>query len=149
MDINIVDMTLNDISLIEPNFSECFDKFWSIDILKQDFKCENSAYIVAKAGNDVVGFGGIKIVFDEAEIMNIAVRADKRKHGIGSIILRKIIELAITSKCTNIYLEVNENNLPAISLYEKYDFKRIGLRKKYYNNTDDAIIMTRRITNEK
>lgn len=43
---------------------------------------------------------------------------------------------------TSITLEVNENNLPAIHLYEKFNFKRLGLRKKYYNNTDNAVIMT-------
>ena len=42
-------------------------------------------------------------------------------------------------------LEVNSNNIPAQKLYEKFNFKRVGLRKKYYNNTDDAIIMTKQL----
>ena len=39
-------------------------------------------------------------------------------------------------------LEVNENNTSAIALYKKYNFKQVGLRKKYYNNTDNAILMS-------
>ena len=141
MNINITTMTFEDINSIEPNFSENFDKFWSIDILKNDFENENSKYIVSKINNEIVGFAGIKIILDEADIMNIAVRIDKRKLGIGSVLLEKLIKLATTSNCTSITLEVNENNLPAIHLYEKFNFQKIGLRKKYYNNTDNAIIM--------
>lgn len=143
MKIDINTMNFKDINSIESNFSEKFDKFWSINILKNDFENENSKYIVAKIDNEIVGFAGIKIILDEADIMNIAVRTDKRKLGIGSILLEKLIKIAIDSNCNFITLEVNENNFPAIYLYEKYDFEKIGLRKKYYNNTDNAIIMKR------
>ena len=144
MKIDVNAMTFDDIDSIQSNFSENFDKFWSIDILKNDLNSENSKYIIAKIDNEIVGFAGIKVILDEADIMNIAIRIDKRKLGIGSILLEKLIELSRLSNCTSITLEVNENNIPAICLYEKYNFERIGLRKKYYNNVDDAIIMTRR-----
>ena len=72
MEIDIDTMNLNDINLIESNFSENFDKFWSIDILKNDFNTENSKYIVAKIDNEIIGFAGVKIIFNEADIMNIA-----------------------------------------------------------------------------
>lgn len=152
MNINVDTMTFNDIVFIEPNFSESFDKFWSIDILKEDFKNESSKYIVAKLDNEVVGFAGIKIIFNEANIMNIAVKTNKRNLGIGSLLIEKLIELASTSDCTTMMLEVNENNLSAIHLYEKYHFKRIAIRKKYYNNIDNALIMQKNLgglTNEK
>ncbi len=74
--------------------------------------------------------------------MNIVVKKDKRNLGIGSKLLEEIIKKAIEINSKTITLEVNENNLPAIKLYEKYGFKQIGLRKKYYNNIDNAIIMT-------
>lgn len=152
MDITIDTMTFDDIISIEPNFTEAFDKFWSIDILKDDFKIKNSEYIVAKENDEVIGFAGIKIVLDNADIMNIAVRTDKRNLGIGSLLLQKLMELASTSSCSTMTLEVNENNIFAIRLYEKYNFKRIALRKKYYNNTDNAVIMQKNLgglTNEK
>ena len=149
MNINITYMSFEDIINIEPNFSDNFDKFWSIDILKNDFYDEHSKYIVAKIDNEIVGFAGIKIILDEADIMNIATRIDKRNCGIGSLLLEELLKICNLSNCKNINLEVNENNTCAIHLYEKYDFKRIGLRKKYYNNTYNAILMQRRNTNEK
>lgn len=74
--------------------------------------------------------------------MNIVVRKDKRGLGIGSSILEEIVKIAIALQAKTITLEVNEKNLYAIKLYQKYGFKQVGLRKKYYNNTDDAILMT-------
>lgn len=145
MKISIDAMTVKDIHLIEPSFTEKFDKFWSINILKDDFASDHSKYIVAKIDDEIVGFAGIKIIIDEADIMNIAVRMDKRKLGIGSLLLEKLVSIAIAANCISINLEVNINNEAAIHLYEKYDFKRIGLRKKYYNNTDNAIIMKKYI----
>lgn len=144
MKISIEKMTFDDVSLIKPLFHSNFDNFWSIDILKDDLNNCNSKYFVAKINNEIVGFAGIKVIFDEADIMNIAVKIDKRNLGIGSLLLEKLISTANDLGCEIITLEVNENNYSAIHLYEKYNFKRIGLRKKYYNNTDNAIIMTRR-----
>lgn len=145
MKIDISQMTSEDIASIELNFAENFDKFWSIDILKDDFCCDNSQYIVAKIHNEIVGFAGIKVILDEANIMDIAVKIDKRKIGIASMLLEKLFELSRLSNCSFITLEVNENNIPAICLYEKYLFNRIGLRKKYYNNTDNAILMKKNL----
>lgn len=152
MNITIDAMTFDDIISIESNFSESFDKFWSVDILKADFKNENSKYVVAKIDNEVIGFAGVKIILDNADIMNIAVKTDMRNHGIGSMLLQKLIEVSISSHCSTMTLEVNENNLFAIHLYEKYLFNRIAFRKKYYNNTDNAVIMQKNLgglTNEK
>ena len=144
-DINIKTMTFDDVLLLKNNFSINFDKFWSFDNLKNEFESENSKYIVAKTNNEIVGFAGIKIILDEAEIMNIAVRINKRKNGIGSLLLERLILIATDLNCNAINLEVNEENAQAIHLYEKYKFCRIGLRKNYYNNTNDAILMKKTI----
>ena len=75
--------------------------------------------------------------------MNIVTKKDKREKGIGSALLQEIINFAKQKKAKTITLEVNENNKPAIKLYEKFNFKQVGLRKKYYNGIYDAILMTR------
>ncbi len=85
---------------------------------------------------------GILTIVDEVNIMNIVIKKDKRMLGIGSYLLEFIINFTKEHSCNSITLEVNENNLPAISLYKKYNFKQVGLRKKYYNNKDNAILMT-------
>ena len=71
--------------------------------------------------------------------MNIVVRKDKRQEGVGSKLLKKVLEIANEWKAQSITLEVNEKNVLAIQLYQKFGFKQVGLRKKYYYNTDNAI----------
>lgn len=140
--IEISQMTHDDIELISKNFNEEFDKFWSVDNLKNDFNNPNSSYFIAKLNDEIVGFVGTLKIIDELNIMNIATKVNKRSLGIASKLLSYIIDYSKSIGCKSITLEVNENNLPAIHLYEKFNFKRIGLRKKYYNNTDNAILMT-------
>ena len=65
-----------------------------------------------------------------------------RNLGIATQILTKLINIAKSLKYTSVTLEVNENNTNAIKLYEKFSFIKLGIRKKYYKNTDNAIIMT-------
>ena len=139
--IKISKMNLEDIDLIAPNFETEFDKFWNINNLKNDFNNSNSTYFVAKIDNEIVGFAGFLNICGEANIMNIVTKMNKRNLGIGSKLLEALISSAKEQNCINITLEVNEHNNPAIHLYEKFNFERIGLRKKYYNNTDNAIIM--------
>lgn len=140
--IKIFEMTPEDIKVISKNFNTEFDEFWSIDTLKNDFNNPNTAYFIAKLNDEIVGFVGTLKIVDELNIMNIATKVDKRSLGIATKLLSYVIEYSKSIGCKSITLEVNENNIPAIHLYEKFNFKRIGLRKKYYNNTDNAILMT-------
>ena len=75
-------------------------------------------------------------------IMNIVTKKDKRNLGIGTLLLQNLIQISKEQNLNSVTLEVNEHNIPAIKLYEKFNFTKVGLRKKYYNNTDSAIIMT-------
>lgn len=141
--IKIEEMTFEDYEKIKDNLKEEFDEFWSASILKSELESENSKYIVAKENENVVGFAGIILLPDNAEITNIVTKKSERKKGIGSLLLEKLIEMAKNEKKENISLEVNENNFSARNLYEKYKFEIVGMRKKYYNGKDNAIIMTR------
>ncbi len=118
-----------------------FDNFWNIDILKDELKSQNSEFVCAKIGNKVVGFAGIKIVLDTADIMNIAVKEDYRRQGIATLLLNNILDICNEKNIKTINLEVNEENFSAIQLYQKFGFKENGRRKKYYNNKFDAILM--------
>lgn len=136
----ISEMNLEDLEQIKDCLLSDFDDFWSYNILKQEIENGKSKYFVAKQDNEIVGFAGILPIIDEIDIMNIVVKKDKRNLGIGSLLLEKIIDFS--RDYTYITLEVNAKNIPAIKLYEKYGFKQVGLRKKYYNNQDDAILMS-------
>lgn len=137
----ISEMNLQDLENIKDCLLTDFDNFWSYNILKQELENGKSKYFVAKQENEIVGFAGILLIIDQVNIMNIVVKKDKRNFGIGSLLLEEIIRYSKIHNATSITLEVNEKNIPAIKLYKKYGFKQVGLRRKYYNNEDNAILM--------
>lgn len=143
--IEIREMTFEDFEKISDVLQGQFDEFWKPSILKSELENINSHYIVAIENDEILGFAGIIVSLDDSEITNIVVKKDKRKKGIGSLLLERLIEMTKNLKRDTISLEVNERNYPAISLYESFDFKQLGRRKKYYNGKDDAIIMTKKI----
>lgn len=120
-----------------------YDKFWNVNILKEEVNNSNSEYYVITKDDEIHAFGGLWFNIDEAHIMNIAVRDDTRRKGLGAQLLLFLIELAKKKNKKCITLEVREDNKPAIKLYEKMNFEVVGKRKRYYNNNIDAIIMTK------
>ena len=144
-EITVSKMTLSDFDNLSHTLVSDFDDFWNKNILKSELQNPFSTYIIAKTENEIVGFAGIIDTLDQMEITNIVVKKTYRNNGIGNILLNKLILLSKESHKNEIILEVNENNIPAIKLYEKNGFKKCGLRKKYYNNTDNAIIMNLKI----
>lgn len=141
--MEILEMTLQDLKEIEDVLEREFDEFWTPSILESELKNKNSKYIVAKENNETLGFAGIWIAIDDVQVMNIVVRKSKRKMGIGTVLLDKLIEMAKKTEKNSITLELNENNIAARKLYENAGFEVVGNRKKYYNGKDDAIIMTK------
>ena len=139
--IKIFKMSLEDFELIKSTLITEFDDFWNSETLENELKSKNSYYIVAKINDDIVGFAGIKVVLDEADIMNIVTKEDMRNLGIGSALFKALIDYSKNNGINKLTLEVNENNLSAIHLYEKYGFEKIAERAKYYNGTDTAVIM--------
>lgn len=142
MNIKIDAMTIDDLSFILENLYSDFDDFWSYDILKHEFDNPNSSYLVAKLNNEVVGFGGIWRAVDDVHITNIVTSKNFRHLGIASKILEKLMEMGKNENFDSITLEVAQSNEPAIHLYTKYQFSPVGNRKRYYDNGEDAILMT-------
>lgn len=140
--INVENMTVSDLDSIKEILYTDFDDFWNYNVFKSELENENSKYIVAKLNNEIIGFAGIWQVIDEAHITNIVIKKNFRNLGIGSLLLENLINICKNSnKINSITLEVNEDNVIAQKLYEKFDFKVIGKRKNYYNGKA-AIIMT-------
>ena len=140
-EVQITEMSLSDLENIKEILISDFDDFWNYNILKSELESSNSKYIIAKTNDgEIIGFAGIKIILDNADIMNIVVKKSWRNQGVGNLLLNNLISLCKELNLVSLSLEVNEDNLPAIHLYEKVGFKKIGLRKNYYN-WKDGIIM--------
>lgn len=141
--IKISAMTLPDLDSISDILTCEFDDFWNYNLFKSELENKNSRYIVAKLNNQIVGFAGIWFSVDDIHITNIVVKKSCRNQKIGSLMLNNLIEFCKNQTQKSITLEVNSNNIPAQKLYQKFGFENVGIRKKYYNNTEDAIIMTK------
>lgn len=91
----------------------------------------------------VVGYAAIWLMVDESHLTSIAVRKDCRRRGIGELLLLSMTRLSVEMKAQVMTLETRVSNTAAQALYEKYGFKKVGLRRRYYaDNREDAVIMT-------
>ena len=142
MEIEIKKMTKEHLYHIQDILQEQFDEFWNANVLDKELENPLSDYIVAIENEEVVGYAGLWQPIDEGHITNIVTKKDKRGNHIGTKMLEEIINLAKSKNLKRVTLEVNEHNEMAIRLYKKYNFVEVGKRSKYYNNVDDAIIMT-------
>ena len=141
--IQIHKMTIHDLEQISNILNSEFDDFWNENLLKSEIENPNSKCIMAKLNNEIVGFACIWKAVDDIHVTNIVVKKIYRNQGIGSLLLKELINISNKENVTSITLEVKDSNLPAQKLYEKYGFKVLGRRKKYYNGIEDAIVMTK------
>jgi ribosomal-protein-alanine N-acetyltransferase len=103
------------------------------------FRDERNKYIVAREGEEVLGYIGIERVADEFHIINMAVHPDHRRKKIGEMLLKVVL-----NDHDMFYLEVRASNIAAQELYKKFGFEKVGIRKNYYSDNDeDAYIMRR------
>ena len=94
----------------------------------------------------VIGFGGIMIVADEAELLNIAVTEKYRGMNVAADLMDLLIHEAKAKACVRMLLEVRQSNEAAQNLYKKKKFTELGVRRNYYDNpAEDAIIMERKL----
>lgn len=96
----------------------------------------------------ILGYGGFWMMVDEAHISTIAVQPNWRRQGIGELLLVAMLDRAIELGAEIATLEVRVSNVTAQNLYHKYGFRKAGLRRRYYRDSDeDALIMsTERLT---
>ncbi len=133
--------TIADFNLIKDNLENDFDNFWNNSILENELKNDSSIYICCKYNSEIVGFAGISIILDTAELNNIVIKKTKRGNGLSSLLLEELIKIAKSKNCKMVNLEVASNNEIAINLYKKFGFKEVGIRSKYYGEAD-ALLYT-------
>lgn len=134
--ILIEKFTLDDLYVIKDVLEKDFDEFWNFNILKKELQNDSSFYLCFKIDSQIIGFAGISIILDTAELNNIVIKKDKRGNGYSSILLKELLQFAKSKNCKTFNLEVANNNIIAINLYKKFGFEQVGMRPKYYNGTD-------------
>jgi len=137
-------MTVDDLIAVHVIERESFSTPWPAQAYREEIEHNRLAhYIVARSGNSIVGFAGIWLLVDEAHITTFATRSAWRRQGIGERLLAALLDLALARGAKEATLEVRPSNIPAKRLYEKFGFKVVGVRPRYYSdNNEDALIMT-------
>jgi len=137
-------MTLEDIPAVHAIERASFAVPWPDDAYRNELVTNRLAsYVVARAGDEVVGFAGLWVMVDEAHITTFAVDPRWRRRGVGQWLLLHLFELSNDRRAREATLEVRLSNMPARRLYEKYGFRPVGIRPRYYSdNGEDALIMT-------
>jgi ribosomal-protein-alanine N-acetyltransferase len=142
--LRVEPMTFADIPAVHAIERESFAVPWPDDAYRSELATNRLAsYVVARADDAVVGFAGLWVMVDEAHVTTFAVDPRWRRRGIGERLLLGLIEIAVARRAREATLEVRLSNVPARRLYEKFGFRPVGIRPRYYSdNGEDALIMT-------
>ena len=125
---------------------ECFpDEPWTFQMLASSFESETFRGVLAEDGGEIVGYGGITVTYDTADIANVAVTEAFRRSGVGSAILEELLSLAKSVGAKKVFLEVRVSNATAMALYLKHGFKGMYARTRYYTNGEDCLVMTKEL----
>jgi ribosomal-protein-alanine N-acetyltransferase len=121
-----------------------FSTPWPAHAFEQELKGNRLArYLVARAGEHVVGFAGTWLMVDESHVTTFSVHPDWRRQGIGRQLLLNLVELSVAIGARRMTLEVRVSNVAAQALYRSFGFVDAGRRPHYYTDDgEDALVMT-------
>lgn len=136
--------TAADAAAIDGVSRACFSDPWRLETLRQDMERPHSLYLVAEEGREILGYGCYWFVADEAQLVNIGVRPERRRRGVAEHLVAAGIGAAQRRGMATMFLEVRVSNIAAQGLYRKYGFSVISLRKEVYDlPREDGYIMAR------
>jgi len=141
-DVVIRKARLGDLDRISLCENTCFESPWSFAMLYEDIvENPNTVYLVVELDGKVIGYGGMWIVLDEAHITNVCILPEYRGRGYAKMLMKRLASEGNMRGAESMSLEVRVSNKAALKLYRSCGFKIQGLRKKYYQNNEDAYIM--------
>ena len=122
---------------------------WSESLFYNEIQNPRSIPKVARRNDQVIGYVCANRIMDEGHILNLAVHPDYRKLGIATALVEDMIGLLMHDDCRYLFLEVRASNEGAKRVYEKLNFKFLGIRKNYYiSPVEDAVIMVLKLVDE-
>ena len=109
----------------------------------------DTLFLVAEEDGQIIGYAGVVMVLDEAELTNVAVMKSYQKQGVGRLLIESLMCLIAECDIEILHLEVRVSNAEAISLYRRIGFEEIGMRHNYYEAPQEDAILMRKIISRK
>lgn len=141
MKINLRSMNESDLAAVLAIEQESFATPWRKEHFSHEIGAPHSFPFVAECGGVIFGYVCLMSLFEEAQILDIAVAPEQRGRGVAQLLMVHAINIAREKEAELLALEVRSSNVAAIALYEKLGFVRTGVRQKYYEGRDDAVLM--------
>ena len=138
--LNLRPMTMDDIDVVAQLERKIYPQPWSEDAFVDELSRENRAYFVVEEIEEIIGYGGMFLVEEDAHIATVAVTDEYRGRGIGTLLMLALVEVALEAGAENLTLEVRLDNYAARDVYQRFGFAPIGIRKNYYRDSD-ALVM--------
>ena len=133
-----------DIPVIAEMEGRCFPHdAWSKEMLADVVGAPYQWQVLAEEGGQVCGYCCLIVVCEDAEVGNIAVDTPFRGKGIGKALMEAMHQRAKEKGATQSFLEVRVSNASAIALYKKFGYESYGIRARYYEDGEDAMVMKR------
>lgn len=140
--VSIEPMLPSDVEAVARIDRRCYPSPWLTGAYATELGNRSAAYLVARLGSDVVGYGGQWVNGGEAHITTLAVEPAYQRRRVGERLLIALIEEAWCEGASHITLEVRQSNRPAQKLYQKYGFEAVAIRRNYYtDNGENALVM--------
>ncbi len=144
--MTILPMTAAHVPQIAALERRCFSDPWSETSVASELENPLSLWLVALEDETVLGYIGSQTVFDESDVMNLAVSPDRRREGLGAALLQALESRLLAQGVRVLALEVRASNAPALALYQSRGFSQAGLRKNYYTRPkEDALILKKQL----
>lgn len=145
--VQIREMEVPDLEQVMPiekaNFSLPWDELGFFTYMVR----EDAVFLVAEEEDKILGYCGILISFEDAEVTNVCVSEEARGRGIGKLLMEELIRRAVSKGVEFVHLEVRESNTVARTMYESMGFHVDWIRKGYYDlPKEDAVLMTWKAT---
>ena len=134
-----------DILKISELEKECFSNPWTYRMFVEGFSSKLFYGVCAVEDGEIVGYACETVLFENAEVDNIAVAESCRRRGVGKKLLKKLETEAKERGARVILLEVRVSNAPAMTMYLKEGFKGIYVRPRYYPDGEDAVVMQKEL----
>lgn len=145
-DVKIIPLQPRHISAAAQIELACFSDPWSEASFASELQNPISLWLAAEVDGALAGYAGSQTVFEDADIMNIAVAEPFRRQGIGQALLEALLAALRQNGVETVALEVRKSNAPAIALYEKLGFTLAGVRPNYYfKPREDALILKKKL----